>query len=256
MSAAFLKIVTSFEELERHFNSIDSLSADVKAEAVEHARNILEKLRFYADEDGGGEKRDKDEDMAERATMLLQLSQTFLALMAEIAKLDASRREDKEYSALFESTRNAIGKISYKVRSDIINTLIKHGKHPHAHAMRTQLEDTTPPKFKTLDVPFRQMVKTLEAGLSKAMFMRSTLGLGKKAADAVHSGVHTQAGYQIVGVNKKELIDTVQKVNEEPLTTVVGSKIVGVSNKSLVDTAKQVNEASIPGLNPNLTTKI
>lgn len=265
-----MSVSGAFDEIVIYFNSLDTLSRETREISVQHARDILEKLRFKAeDEDSDEEKRDLDEERKEQEESLLQVARAFLRRLAELAKDHPERLNDAEYAPIFEKAFDAIGKVLYRTRVDIIETLIKQGKANVAQSMQAKLENETPQKFKAHDIQLDDVVGMLEAGLTYAELLQKKIAAGQqvplvqnvpppqprkkekehdhksKALDIISMGVGI--GYKIFGVSRKELIPAVQQINRDapdPLLEGTGYKVSGISREELVEHAQKANEPS------------
>src|ERR1700728_3351976 len=112
-------ITDAFNEVVKYFNSIDSLSLETKEISVQHAREILEKLRFKKSEDGDEEKRDLDEEKKEKVDTLLQAIKAFFRRLEEIVRDNPEALNDEECAPAIAKTIDPLGKAIYKVRDDI-----------------------------------------------------------------------------------------------------------------------------------------
>lgn len=255
-------IANEFETVVRHFNSIESLSLATREVSVQHGRDILEKMRVLADEEGGGkEKPDLEETQLEMAEMLLIAAKAFLGSMAEIARSNREKLADKDVSPVFEKTVDGLGRVSYKLRNFVIDMLIRQGKNKEADEMRAATEQTTPDRFKSGETTITNLAKLIEAGIMQAEILEKRIAeerkskrsrkndepsnrdriLDEKARQLVSeiSGYHT-----IVEVNRKDLIPVVQKVNtEQEKSYNVGPHVVTEVNKEkLVTSAQEANK--------------
>ncbi len=249
-------IAEQFERVVRHFNSIDSLSHATREVSVQHARDILERLRFLAEEGDAEERKfDLDESRLETSEMLLTVAKAFLGCMAELARKDREKLADKEASPVFEKTVDAIGKIGYRVRTNVINLLIKQGKGNTADEMRSKLESTTPERFKVSRISGAEILRDLEAGLFRAeMLEKKAAGLPDRKGTMSNEAcniVSSVGGYHtIIEVSEKGLIPAVQEVilEQEKSYGRGKHKVYEVSKEELIPAAQEANKGQDKGL--------
>lgn len=267
---------TAVEEVVRYFHSLDSLSEQTKEISVEHAREILKKLRILKNEDSDEEKRDLDEEKKEIAEELLEAIKAFLNRVQEVSGASAEVN-DTEFSSVFEKAAIACGRAIYKIRSDIIAQLIKQGKTQQASSMQAQLERETPDKFK-LPVKLSDVASMLEQGFSYAEVLQQRIAAGleviraenlappppppkkdkdkdakDKALDVLSAAIGI--GYKVLGVNKKDLVAAAEQVNSkapDPHLEAISFKVAGVNKKELVEPAQKANEQQQSPIDPAL----
>ncbi len=276
MGITITHIADELEQLVRHFNSLDSLSQASKEEAVGHARDILERLRFKKDDEESDEQLlDKDEANRKIAEDLLEVAKAFFGLVKWAIRNDPEKAIEKQISPVFEKTHDALGKATYKVRIEVINQLIKQGKAAEAAFMRAQLEVRTPEKFKAHSLPLSQLLEVMEEGLTQAELIEKRIAAGLQAQQwqnlpppplapkkselkdkldikdkikaALFSEHHTVLVSQVSSVSEAALIPAAQQINDLPDPLIhhgVSYKVAAVSKEELVHPAKQVNEES------------
>lgn len=247
-----IKIADEFENLIRRFNSIDSLTQEVKDISVEHARDILRNLRIKAGEgDTDAEKLDIDESKREIAEALLKAARAAFAFMAGIVRNDKDILGDKEFSALFESTVNVFGKACYRVRLEVINILIKQGKPIQAEKMKQRLEVETPARLKTSEgqLPMPQLIGIIEDHLVQIERIQKKISAHKKIPDLIKKdseilNIANNIGgaYRVKGINIEQLIGVAQQANEEIESTFVCKNVKAVSEEKIVPAAQKANE--------------
>ena len=107
-------------------NGVAQMDRPQRAEAVEHARDILRRLREL--QPGSSERvqdaRDKQSDDLERGDLLVQLAEQYQNLYDDLLAQDASIQVD----STFERARIALGKLGHLVSDDAIKHLNTEGK--------------------------------------------------------------------------------------------------------------------------------
>lgn len=264
----------AFHEVVHYFNSVDSLSAETKDVSVQHAREILEKLRFNKNEDSDEEKRDLEEEKKEKTEALLQAAKAFLRRLQEIVRDKPEALNDPECAPAIEKALDPLGKVLYKVRDDILQAMIRLGKENVARARQAELERDTPEKYKAKEVVFEEIAGVLVTALTYAELLEKKIAAGlempqwqnmpppvqtrKKDRDAKDKAVDVVSmgailGYQIAGVSNADLLaaaEHVNKVTPDPLLQGVGYKVAAVSKADLVQSAQKANEAPEKAVGP------
>ncbi|HEU5046702.1 MAG TPA: hypothetical protein VFT64_02555 [Rickettsiales bacterium] len=251
MALNYLQTAQEFDRFVGRFNSIDSLSQEVKELSIEHARNILKHLRIVANGENKTEKRDVDEDAREIADAMLEAAKMFAALVMELVKDGIDPLKDQEIAPLFEATRDAFGKAKRRVRVDIINMLSKMGRAGEALQMKQQLEaesrqtaqPTTVSSMADVARQIEERLAKLEAAARKKQ-MQAKLGgaKGKLAAAVMNVSNNVGGVFRIVGLNKEGFLPAAQHTNEILETTMVGKSVAEVSHEKLVDAAQKASE--------------
>lgn len=265
MNSGLIKTADEFEGVLKTFNSIESLSQEAKEASIEHARDILRNLRILASNKGDAEKRDVDDEAKpEIAEKLLEVAKIMFALVAKIAKDNKDVFNDKEFSTLFENTKDTLGKAYYRVRSDIIAILIKQGRSPEALKMKEQLEAIVPQKLRAKEgqLPMVQVIGAIEDHLAviqrlankkaSELQVKQALGVKSKEQDVQAVRNNISGVYRIKGINSEHLIAPAQKINEELETTVVYNNVKEINVEKFVPAAQKANEKPEPtfGQNP------
>ncbi len=239
-SSRMNRVANAFEYTTRHFKSVDTLSQKDKDISVEHAREILEKLRIKLSNgmrEFNAEVGDVRDERQEIAHDLLRATEAFRGETAAIARYNPELLRNNKALA---DAADVIGKIAYRVRADVVNMLREEGNIEAADKMAARLAKF-PEKFKSREdqIPLNELIKMLDSGLSEAQQIVKRSGIAvsyvreqnmppppqppkkpdpkSQALSAVHGGKYdSMTNAKTMAINNENLRDAAIQANNPP----------------------------------------
>jgi hypothetical protein len=228
--SSLLRIAVTFDKIVT--KPVDSLSNEDKKVSIDHARDILEKLKvFFGSRDDEVTLSPMADPKRYESILLLRAALAYKGALSDALK--AKPGMDIFGISELQFAKNALQEISYRMKIEAVNALMQEGNTEQARAMIRHLQSIPLVNKSLASLPINNLIAKLEIGFNKIEEIAGP-NLGKARG---------------LGVSPASIKDSISSAVTTGAQTLSNASIrQATNNVSVLEQARQANERQ--GQNP------